>query len=186
MLKLMSAKKAERVIGRYESWISAVSGRYLVPAAAIKAILFQEMTMIDAFDLVADLAVRVFPRWRKDSSTGYAQVFGYVGLNAVNFAVERGLATYGSLGFDANRVLDPADAGDVRAVWLKLHSSPMANIEIATLNLLVAADEMVGRLDFDTFTDEELKLVFTRYNANTKRITPYGEQVFGHYVRYGQ
>ena len=184
MLKLMRAQKAERIIAQYGAWIDIVSGRYPVPAAVIKAILYQEMTMMDVLDPVADIAVLVAPRYRRDSSTGYAQIFGRVGLHAVNFAVERGLTTYESLGFAVARPFDPDNPRDVHQVWLKLHQDPKANIEIATLNLLVAADEMVGRTDFASFSDDELKLVISRYNANTRHITPYGEQAFEHYRRY--
>ena len=90
MLKLMSAQKAERVIGRYESWIGAVSGRYLVPAAAIKAILFQEMTMIDAFDPVAGANLAQADREHHPHAGGLARrkggrigYIGYVYMNAM-------------------------------------------------------------------------------------------------------
>jgi len=82
--------------------------------------------------------------------------------------------------------LDEASRRDVRKVWRKLHEDPKANIEIATLNLLVVADEMVGRLDFGTFSDDEIKLVLSRYNANTNQVTSYGEQAFQHYRRYSE
>ena len=69
-------------------------------------------------------------------------------------------------------------------MWRLLHHDAHANIEIATLNLLAAADEMVGRLDFETFSPEELKLVFTRYNADVKDITPYGERAYEYYLAF--
>ena len=150
----------------------------------MKAIFFQEMTLMDALDPVADFVafVGVFPK--KDSSTGIAQIFGYVGLNAANFAVDRGLATYESLGISSKRRLDPGNRADVRLVWRLLHHDMHANIELATLNLLVAADEMVGRIDFDSFSPEELKLVLTRYNADVDYITPYGEQAYEYHLRF--
>ena len=183
-MRLFSPERAERIIAGYDEWIGVVSQRYGVPAALIKAVLYQEMTQIDQFDVLADVAVQIAPHHIRDSSTGYAQIFGRVGLIAVNYAVDHGLATYESLGIDAKHRLDPDNRHDVFKVWVKLHGDAKANIEIATLNLLVCADEMVGRTDFNDFTDDELKLVLTRYNADVKRVTPYGEQSFAHFKRF--
>ena len=36
-------------------------------------------------------------KWILNSSSGYAQIFAFVAINAVNFAVERGLTTYATL-----------------------------------------------------------------------------------------
>ena len=186
MMRLISPKRALEILERYDGWIGTVSGRYGVPAALIKAMLYQEMTHIDALDPVADLAVQLAPRYSRDSSTGYAQIFGRVGLVAVNFAVDRGLTTYDALGLQLGHRLDPDDKRDVHKVWLKLHGDPKANIEIATLNLLVCAEEMTGRTDFGSFSDEELKLVLSRYNADVKHVTAYGEQAFEHYMRFSR
>jgi len=60
----------------------------------------------------------------------------------------------------------------------------MNKAENATLNLLVAADEVVGHTDFGSFSDDEIKLVLTRYNANVRHITAYGEEAFEHYKRF--
>ena len=184
MIRLFSDKKARAVLERESDWIATVSQRYNVPKAAIKAMLLQEMTMSDALDPFADFVAWLGFLPKKDSSTGYAQIFGYVGLNAVNYAVDHGLATYESLGIDVDHRLDPDNRKDVRLIWKKLHHDPHANIEIATLNLLAAADEMVGNTDFDSFTPDELKLVFTRYNANVKHITAYGEKAYRYYEMF--
>lgn len=184
MLHLMGPKKAEKNIEHYSEWIDTVSDRYGVPAAAIKAILYQEMTMIDIFDPIVDAFVALMPRFKSDSSTGHAQIFGRVGLDAVNYAVDHDLASYESLGFDIDHRLDSGNPTDVRSVWSKLRDNPKANIEIATLNLLVAADEVIGHTDFGSFTDDEFKLVLTRYNADVRHVTPYGEKAFEHFQRY--
>ena len=172
------------VLERYDGWIETVARRYSMPSALLKAILYQEMTQIDVLDPVADIAVQIAPRYSRDSSTGYAQIFGRTGLAAVNYAVDRGLATYESLGIDTVRRLDSGNARDVHKVWLKLHRDPHANIEVAALVLLMFADELLGRTDFETFTDDEVKLVMTRYNADVDYVTKYGEQVFGHYKQF--
>ena len=184
MLRLISPKRADRILERHSPWIRRLSERYGVPEAALKAILYQEMTMMNLGDAAADLVVLTGAFHKKDSSTGYAQIFGRVGLNAANYAVDRGLATYDSLGIPCSRRLSPNDTEDVRLVWRKLHRDEKANMEFATLNLLACAEEMTGRVDFASYSPNELKLVFTRYNADVSRITPYGEKAYERYLHY--
>jgi len=185
MKGIISKDRAEKNISRYEGWIEEVAERYSIPKAAIKAILFKEMTMIDIMDVFADLVVLTRLFGKKDSSTGYAQIFGKTGLDAVNFAEDHGLSDREKLGLGKGPRLDRTNINDIRKVWRLLRSDRRANIEIASLNILSAAEEMTGRTDFGSFSEEELKLVFTRYNANTKKITPYGEDVYRHFLRYG-
>ena len=184
MPRLISATRALQILNRYADWIDTVSARYGVPSALIKAILFQEATRINTADVLADIVVNLGITSKKDSSTGYAQIFGYVGLIAINFAADNGLATYEGLGIAVDHRLNADSIDDVRLVWKKLRSDAKANIEIATLNMLVAAYETVGRFDYSSFTDDEFKLAATRYNANTNRITLYGEQVFDNYCAF--
>lgn len=184
MYKVISEKKAEKILQKYRDWICRIAERYEIPAAVIMAVLYREMTEIDWMDFAADLIVLTGLTSKKDSSTGYAQIFGYVGLNAVNFAVDKGMTDYHSLGIKSNTRLDSGNQKDVRKIWKLLHRNQKANIEIATLNLLSAAEEMTGRIDFSGYSEEELKLILTRYNANVKHVTAYGEKVYQHYLRY--
>ena len=184
MIRIISNRKAERIIRHFSEWINTVSNRYRVPSAVIKAILYTEMTRMDILDPLVDLIVGTRLFARKDSSTGYAQIFAYVGVNAVNFAVDEGLADYRKLNIPCEHRLDSSDPKDVHTMWKYLHRNPEANIEIAALNILCAAKEMTGRIDFASFSEDELKLVLTRYNANTDHITAYGEEAYGHYLRY--
>ena len=165
-------------------WIGRVSERYHIPPAAICAILRKEMEQINAVDLAADLVVAAQLFSKKDSSTGPMQIFGKVGLRAVNFAVDRGLTTYAELGLAASPRLDENRPADVHAVWRRLRSDVRANIEIAALNLLSCAEEMTGRIDFDSYTPDELKHIFTRYNQNTGMITEYGNTAYQYYMDY--
>lgn len=141
--------------------------------------------MMDVFDPVADIIVASNLFSKKDSSTGIGQIFGYVGLNAANFALDNGLATYESLGIRSDHRLDPQNAKDVRLVWKKLRRNRRANIELATLNLASIAYEVTGRAGPDTawdaFTEDELKLILTRYNADVHYTTRYGEQAYNLY-----
>ena len=184
MLKTISDKKAEEILEEYSPWIMTLSERYRIPQAVIKAILYMEMTGMDIMDPIADAVVRTGLFSKKDSSTGYAQIFGWVGIKAVNFAADRGLTDYAKLHIPSDRRLDPCSQDDVRLMWKYLRSDKKANMEVAVLNMLCAAEEMTGRIDFSGYSEEELKLVLTRYNADTDHITGYGEEAYRHYLRY--
>ena len=184
MIRLIESNRACRIIVAHESWIRVVSQRYSVPVPVIEAILYKEMIAIDLVDVLADLTVLAGLPFKRDSSTGYAQIFGRVGLAAANFAVDRGLATYESLGIPCPHRLNPANREDVRTVWKKLYTDTKANIELATINLLVAADEVIGRTDFATFSADELKRVLSRYNANVRHVTSYGEDAYRAYEAF--
>lgn len=69
-------------------------------------------------------------------------------------------------------------------IWTRLNTDTKFNLELAALNLLAAAEEMTGRIDFGGYSADELKLVLTRYNADVKHITAYGEAAYQHYLRY--
>ncbi len=189
MLKLYSPAAAERIIRRHDAVIRAISARYALPAPFIRALLYTELIRIDMLDPLADLLVSLNGHraggllGKRDSSTGYGQIFGFVAINAANFAVERGLTSYRALGLPERR-LDPDSAEDLRLVWRRLHREPEFNIEMSALNLIAAADEVVGRTDFSAFAPEEIQRSFTRYNGTAREITAYGREAYGHYLRY--
>ena len=186
MLKLIREEKAEKILREHDGWLQEISEKYPLPKAVLQAVLFKEMTDIDLADPAADLLVRLGKFSKKDSSTGYAQIFGYVALGAVNFAVDRNLATYESLGISCDHRLDRNNPADVRMIWKKLDTDPRFNMEAAALNLLSCAEEMTGRIDFSHYTPEELQLVLTRYNANVRHITDYGKQTYEYYLKFSR
>ena len=189
MLKLYGPKAAERILRRYDGTVRAVAARYALPAPFIDALLYTELVRIDLLDPLADAVVALNHRFgtallgKRDSSTGFGQIFGFVAVNAANFAVSHGLTSYASLGLPERR-LDPADSADVRLVWRHLNREPDFNIELSALNLLAAAEEVTGRMDFSSFTPDEIRRVYTRYNGTVPHITPYGEEAYRHYLRY--
>ena len=212
MLKLFNRESAGRIVERESDRIEMLSSRYPIPAACVKAILFKELIEIDILDPVADWAVELY--WaryelrrrlkrrglvksaepllrrgvfgKRDSSTGYGQIFAYVAIHAINFALDHGLADSESLGIPTDHRLRPDAPDDLCAIWRRLHTETAFNIECAALNLLVAAKEMTGRIDFSNYTEEELTLVFTRYNANVKHITDYGRETYRCYMYYAR
>ena len=209
MVPIYNSKAAERIIQKYAGDISEISACCGLPAPFLQAILFQEITQIDLIDLLVDGVVRL--NWRTytlrervtggngpdkamnrgrslrrklDSSTGYAQIFAFVAINAVNFAVERGLITYEDLGIQADYTLDPDLPADCRYMWNRLNRDRVFNLKAAALNLIAAAEEVTGRIEFGGYSAEEVKRIFTRYNGTMKQISPYGEEAYRHYLRY--
>ncbi len=208
MIKLYSRKSAERILEKYGEWIETVSRRYGVPSACVRAILHKEIKEIDLFDSLADSLVRLnWLRWRmrrflfrkgltghdetkltrgflgkRDSSTGYGQIFGYVAIDAANYALDRGLDDAKGLKLPENRRPDKKNSSDLCAMWHRLARDNRFNIRMTALNLISAAEEMNGHTDFEQYTPEELQRAFTRYNANVKHITDYGREVYSFYL----
>lgn len=192
-MKLYSPKAAERILRKHGAEIEAVSARYAVPVPFIRALLYTELIRIDLFDPLADLLVSFNLRLRlpagpgllrkRDSSTGYGQIFGFVAINAVNFACEQGIESRSALSLP-DRPLDPADPEDLLLVWPRLRRDPAFNIALSTLNLIAAAHEVTGRIDFSGYTPEEIQRMYTRYNGTIPEITPYGAEAYRHYLRY--
>ena len=183
MIRCCSPRRAEQIIIRCRPQIREICDRYGLPDALLRAVLYKEMTEIDLLDLAADLVVFSGVFAKKDSSTGYGQVFGKTAVKAINFAVDHGLTTYKDLGLLTDRRLDEHNIRDCRTVWKRLYRDKYFNIESVALTLLCAADEMTGRYDFGSFGEQELKLILTRYNADVKQVTPYGEEVFALYQK---
>ena len=192
MFRLYGPRRAESVLRKRAGEIRAAADRYSVPAAVLKAILYKELTEIDALDVLADLAVRFY--WlryflrnrppllrrgvlgRRDSSTGHAQIFGWVAVNALKSAAEHGLPLP-----EGTPELDAPDT--LGRVWKRLNRDRRFNLECCALNLLVCAEEMTGQRGFDGCSEEELKLILTRYNADVRSVTPYGEAAYRQYLR---
>lgn len=204
MLKLYIKKRTERIILRCDPWISAAAQAYALPKAYIQAVLCKELREIDWLDVAADCTValywlryRCFARRRgerapkpllgkRDSSTGYGQVYAFAAINAINFAVDHGLTTCAALGIPFSPPLRADDPAQLGAVWRKLHGDQAFNIRVVALNLLCSAAEMTGRIDFSSYTPEEIQLIFTRYNANARHVTAYGQAAYHLYLRYAE
>ncbi len=178
MTGVWSERKIRRLIEKKKSKIRELEKKYGVPAAVTQAVMLREMRGIDLVDYAADLIVRTQLFRKKDSSTGPMQIYGKVALRAFLFAADRGLPDLASLGFPGGERPDENRQEDVFRIWKRLRRDKDFNLEAGALNLLVCADEMTGRSDFSSFSEEELKLVLTRYNANVRHITAYGEETY--------
>ena len=196
MLKLYSMKKARKIISDRSDLIDSICAFYCLSSACLKAIMLMEIPEIDLMDLLADASVRFNwlcysftqrydperhtrnPLHKFDSSTGYGQIFSRVAIEAIQFAENRGIPVFAGV----SGTLSPTNPEDLRQVWLRLNRNPVFNLSCSALNLLHAADQMTGRIDFEHYTPEEMKLIFTRYNGNLKQISPYGEKAYQYYL----
>ncbi len=180
-----------------------MSLKYGIDPAAIKAVTLKEMSEINVADIFADLLVRLNhlfytiggkkqgdPRKKKsflvkrDSSTGYCQIFARVALNALNYGCLRGMTTYRDAGVDMPEgSLEPSSFDDVFYIWKKLHRDRNFNFHMALLNLISAGEETVGHTRFGEYGEDDMKRMFSRYNANIRNITSYGEETYRIYKK---
>ncbi len=192
MFRLYGKKKTEAILARCAGYADELEQRFGVPAAALKAVVYQEVRQIDLMDVAADAAVRLYwaayrllrrpPRFgKRDSSTGYAQVFAATAIDSINFAADRGIADYRALGLLTDHRLQKENPADLRMIWLMLHRNRQFNLLAAALTLRAAAQEMTGRIDFSAYSPDELQLIFTRYNAKADHVTAYGREVYARY-----
>lgn len=203
MIRIYSDKKACRILAALDPVLLRLQDRYGVPRACLQAVLEQEITGMDIMDWAADMAVELHWLWfrlqrkapflpagrilkKRDSSTGYAQVFARTAIQSIHFAYDRNLAAASVLGLPDGCPARPATEEDLCRVWRRLHRDPSFNAEMAALTLLAAAEEMTGRLDFGSCSPEEMQLIFTRYNAHSGHITPYGQQAYRRYLRFSE
>ena len=204
-MKLYSPNRAERILRSLDSDIEEICSMVHLPSAVLKAVLYKEITDIDFFDPLADAIVAF--NWQRisllnhlpdlednqnksgffrkfDSSTGYGQIFARTAILAIRFATTHGIITTETLGLGMGQTFSPDSPADVFEIWKKLHRERSFNLACSALNLLFAAWEMNGRITFENFSPDELKRTFTRYNANVRQITPYGEVTYQYYLKY--
>ena len=204
-MKLYSPNRAERILRSLDSDIEGICRMVHLPSAVLKAVLYKEITDIDFFDPLADAIVAF--NWQRvhllnhlpdlegsqnkssffrkfDSSTGYGQIFARTAILAIRFATTHGIITTETLGLGKGQTFSPDSPADVFEIWKKLHRERSFNLACSALNLLFAAWEMNGRITFENFSPDELKRTFTRYNANVRQITPYGEVTYQYYLKY--
>ncbi len=197
MINLYSKKRIEQILSENHDLIENICASYHLPSAYLKAILLMELPTIDVMDVAADAVVgfnwlryshsRSFtldrhtrdPFRKYDSSTGYGQIFSQVAIEAILFAQEQGIPLF--LGTPDK--LYPLNPDDLGRVWKRLHRDKVFNLSCAALNILHAAYQMTGRIDFDGYSETEKKMIFTRYNGNVKQISEYGERAYQYYLK---
>ena len=195
MVKQLGYKRAGKIIEQNNALIQSICSAYHVPPAYLKAVLWMELPEINLFDVMADVIVGLNwfryshggrfimdrhthnPLKKFDSSTGYSQIFSQVAIEAIIFAKEQGYPSYLGVPDD----LSPTSPSNLCTVWSRLHRDRIFNLSCATLNIVHAAFQMTGRIDFENYDTDEIKMIFSRYNGNSHRISAYGERAYAYY-----
>ena len=191
-IRIYNKNKAERIIKNDTVLIERICCSCHVPAPFIKTVLMMEVPEIDLMDFLADAAVEINwlryllfrtyhpkrhsnnPFRKYDSSTGYCQIFSQVAIESIVFARERGILA----ATDFSDILTAENPDSLRSVWFRLKRDKAFNMTCCALNLLFCAYQMTGKIDFTDYSDNDIKLIFSRYNGNVKKITAYGEKAF--------
>lgn len=199
MIRRYSNRRVRRILDDNSALIESICASCRLPPACLRAILLMELPEISLSDTLADLLVSL--NWQRysrfgnfvldrhtrnplhkfDSSTGYGQIFAQVAIEAILFAESEGIPVL--LGIPGE--LFPFNPDDLKRVWSRLHRDRVFNLSCAALNLIHAAFQMTGRIDFEGCSEEEKKLIFSRYNGNVRKITPYGERAYQRYLECG-
>lgn len=200
MLRLYGQRKTRKIITDNHDLIENICAFYQVPSAYLKSILLMELSETNLFDLLADTLVSCNwlryskggrfgldrhthnPLMKYDSSTGYAQIFSQVAIEAILFAESEGIPL--NLGLSGD--LFPFNPDDLERIWKRLRNDRVFNLSCAVLNIIHAAFQMTGRVDFDSYDEEEIKMILTRYNGNAQKISEYGEKAYRYYMDFNR
>ncbi len=198
MFRLYSDNCIREILRSNDALIENICASYQLPPSYLKAVLRMELPELNLSDSLADAVVSVNwfrysltrffildrhtrnPLRKFDSSTGYGQIFAQVAIEAILFA--RNIDLPQLLGVSDE--LFPFRPDDLRQVWLRLHRDKVFNLSCAALNIIHAAFQMTGRIDFGGYSEGEKKMIFSRYNGNVKRISSYGEKAYRYYLEY--
>ena len=161
----------------YDEIITKYSKLYKVRKSLIQTIIMWEHGVEGIDDLASDVAVREYYEngidiGKHDSSTGVCQIFASTAIDAINFAVEKGILT------DQDKIGNSKE--EIGSVWIVLHYNQEANIKYATLNLLKCAYEKNGGYDYDT-DPSNIKRILERYNGSGDAAVEHGERNYGLY-----
>lgn len=198
MFHLYSQSRAQKLIDQNSVLIESICNSYHLPSAYLKAILRMELPELNLLDKLADVLVALNwvrymlfgtfdperhtrnPLRKFDSSTGYGQIFSQVAIEAILFARSQEIPVF--LGIPGE--LFPFSPDDLKLTWTRLHRDKVFNLSCAALNLIHAAFERTGRIDFDGYNEREIKMILSRYNGNAELISPYGEKAYLYYLEY--
>ncbi len=195
-----STEQCIDIILQNDSVITRFANEYNVNKAFIQSILFRELWCLNQFDVLADESVASYYEWKDaceywenqddsykstvskptapltqkdDSSVGLGQIFSKTAIKALNEAIDRGIISGSKKDIDNWK--------DRKEVWFKLRDDNEYNIEMVTLNILSCITEFEFDNNYLSYTPDQCKLVFTRYNANQHSINDYGEACYTYY-----
>lgn len=136
--------------------------------ALIQAPVLWELRKLNPLDVLADDAVK--SGVRKDSTTGWGQMFAWVAIEARNYCIERGIINGTLL----------RKEHDTRAVW-DLLQDPHYNIpSVAYLTIYNAHQVKLARPSLTTSQADSQKIL-ARYQGDGEKSVQYGRELIGLY-----
>lgn len=108
--------------------------------------------------------------YREDSSTGYGQIFAETAAVAINYAVGANIIDW--------QKCDYNDVDQRYALWKELKNNNEFNIEKIALVLIRAADLAKLSNDYCSYSDQDIKSMFARYNGTNAQA--FRKRVFLH------
>ncbi len=190
------------IVLKYDKTISDVSEQLGVPKAMIQAVLFKEIRMKDARDVLADSFVIEYYRYnhavedydklsfwqkvfvgppqpanlmREDSSTGLGQIFAKTAIDAYNAGISRGDISGSNIDYN--------DWHQREKVWNELRDDK-TNIFYAGLVLKQKAE--ILKIDLNNVTDNEIEKTLARYNGFGNAAAEYGRETKQYYDLFTQ
>lgn len=196
-----STNEAIDIVLKYDGEITKVCNELGVPKAMTQAILFKEIRMKDARDVLADSFVMEYyrynheverffdlPLWqqilvgapklnspmREDSSTGLGQIFAKTAINAYNAAIQREDII--------GQEIDYNDWHQREKVWDALRTDDKENIFYAAL---VLKNEAVNlNIDLSKASNNQIQNTLARYNGTNTAAAEYGKETLQYYILF--
>lgn len=182
---LSSPEQAAAFIIKYDAEITRVCKKYNIRKALLQSVFQREYAFIGGDDIAADEIVLAYHRRRpeselkpettfskSDSSTGCCQIFARVAIDAMNYAMDKGI--YSGTRYN-KKSLD-----DVFTVWNKLQSNEFS-IEMCGLVLLYGASTVgipVSTSNNFNYNPEQIKKNLARYNGSGEDAIRYGNEAY--------
>ena len=189
----------------YDDVITNTANEIGLHKAIIQTILLRELWCINLADIAGDELVENFYKWKddceywesqdesyqasvqypekpllvkSDSSVGLGQIFASTAISANNHAVQSG--------YICSTWLNPNDWHICKNMWYALRDNDEYNIRMSSLNILSCVDEFGYEHNYNDFTGNQCKLVFSRYNAKTDTIIDYGEECYQYFLIFNK
>ncbi|MGW4211534.1 glycoside hydrolase domain-containing protein [Lentzea sp. NPDC004789] len=164
-----STTDAFNVIMKYDGLITELAQTLRMRKAAIQCPLLWEYRKFNSLDTAADAAV--IAGVDGDCSTGLAQIFAWVAIDARNQCIRDGIIN--------GDIMNKDNSDHIKAVWNKLHYDPIYNVSTIPLVLIEAARLITlprPRLDWFEY---QYRDTLARYNGTGPKAQEYGRQLIG-------
>ena len=181
--------------------ITKIANELEVHKVFIQTILMRELWCLNLADIAGDELVQNYFVWKEsceywekqnpiyqatvpypsppiplkeDSSVGLGQIFAKVAIAAYNHAIDSG--------YICEMPINSNDWHECKKVWYSLKDDDEYNIRMSSLNILSCIDEFGYSHNYNAFSADHCKHVFTRYNEDTDVINDYGEECYQYYL----